>query len=178
MTKLYLAYGANLNREEMSWRCPRAVPLFNVEILDWQLEFCQHATIIRRPGARLAAAVWQITEECEHALDRFEGFPTYYRKETIMVNGQPTMVYIMNNATPATPTAGYLKCLAQGYEDWDMDFDLLWRAYERAEERELDLYCDDPSTVDIGDHYTGVDDLESGHDVRHLRGMESTYHGA
>ena len=178
MSKLYLAYGANLNREEMSWRCPRAVPLFNLELPDWQLEFCQHATIVRKPGGRLAAAVWQITEECEDALDRFEGYPVYYRKETVVVADRPAMVYIMNRTEPATPTAGYLKCLAQGYEDWDMDLDLLWRAYERAEERELDLYCDDPHTIDIGDHDPGLDDLESGHDVRHLRDMAHSYRGA
>ena len=95
-----------------------------------------------------------------------------------MIANQPVMVYIMNNTTPALPTAGYLKCLAQGYADWGLELDLLWRAYERAEERERDLYCDDPYTIDIGDHDTGLDDLESGHDVRHLRGMEHSYRGA
>lgn len=178
MTKLYLAYGANLNREEMAFRCPAARPLYDVELMGWQLDFCQHATISKNPRGRLAAGVWEITRECELSLDRFEGFPTYYRKDTIMIANRPVMVYIMNNATPATPTAGYLKCLAQGYEDWGMDLDLLWRAYERAEERERDLYCDDPYTIDIGDHDTGLDDVESGHDVRNLRGMEHSYYGA
>lgn len=178
MTRFYLAYGANLNREEMAFRCPAAVPLFDVELTGWQLEFCQHATITRNPRGRLAAAVWRITPECEAALDRFEGFPAYYRKETIMVSDQPTMVYVMNNAVPQTPTAGYLKCLAQGYADWGMNLDLLWRAYERAEEREHDLYCDDPYTIDIGKHDPGLDDLESGHDVRHLRDSQHAYYGA
>jgi len=96
----------------------------------------------------LAAGVWEITRECEQSLDRFEGFPTYYRKDTIMIANRPVMVYIMNNATPATPTAGYLKCMAQGYEDWGLELDLLWRAYERAEDQEYALYDDDPRAHD------------------------------
>lgn len=143
MTRFYLAYGANLNRAEMAFRCPAARPLYDVELQGWQLDFCRHATITQRPGARLAAAVWEITEACEVALDRFEGFPTYYRKETIMVADRSTMVYVMNDSVPQTPSAGYLKCLAQGYQDWDLDFDLLWQAYERAEDREYAMYHDD-----------------------------------
>ena len=140
--KLYLAYGANLNREEMAWRCPRAQPVQGVELPDWQLDFCQHATITPRPGAVLAAGIWSITDECEQSLDQFEGWPTYYRKETIQVTGRPVMVYRMNRVIPAAPSAGYLKCLAQGYQDWGMDLDLLWQAYERAEDGEMELYND------------------------------------
>jgi gamma-glutamylcyclotransferase (GGCT)/AIG2-like uncharacterized protein YtfP len=140
--KLYLAYGANLNREEMAWRCPQARPVQGVELPDWQLDFCQHATITPRPGARLAAGIWSITDACEHSLDQFEGWPTYYRKEIIEVTGLSVMVYRMNHVVPATPSAGYLKCLAQGYQDWGMDLDLLWQAYERAEDGEMELYND------------------------------------
>lgn len=178
MTKLYLAYGANLNRAEMAFRCPAARPLYDVELTGWQLDFCRHATITRRPGTRLAAAVWQITAECETALDRFEGFPTYYRKETVTVANRPVMVYVMNNAVPQTPTAGYLRCLAQGYEDWGLDLDLLWQAYDRAEEKEYDLYDDDPRAHEADFLDTGLDDLESGHDVRRTRDVAYTYYGA
>jgi gamma-glutamylcyclotransferase (GGCT)/AIG2-like uncharacterized protein YtfP len=140
--KLYLAYGANLNREEMIWRCPRARPVQGVELADWQLDFCRHATITQKPGARLAAGIWNITDECERSLDQFEGWPTYYRKEIIEVTGLSVMVYRMNHVVPATPAAGYLKCLAQGYQDWNMDLDLLWQAYERAEDAEMEIYND------------------------------------
>lgn len=141
--KLYLAYGANLNRAEMAWRCPQALPVQGIELRDWQLDFFQHATITPRPGAHLAAGIWSITEDCEQSLDRFEGYPVYYRKETIQVADKSVMVYIMNSTDPATPSAGYLKCLAQGYQDWGMDLDLLWQAFERAEEREKEIYLYD-----------------------------------
>jgi hypothetical protein len=48
----------------------------------------------------------------------------------------------MNHVIPATPSAGYLKCLAQGYQDWDFDLALLWQAYERAEDAEMEIYND------------------------------------
>lgn len=137
MTTLYLAYGANLNREEMSWRCPRARPVQAVQLMGWQLEFARHATIQRNPRGLLAAAVWELTEDCERSLDSFEGWPSYYRKETITVAGQPTMVYVMNRDEPATPSSGYLRCLAQGYQDWGLDLDLLWQAYDRAESQQV-----------------------------------------
>ena len=144
MTQFYLAYGANLNRSEMAFRCPQAVPVEAVELEGWQLEFCGHATVRQHAHGRLQAGVWAISDECEANLDRFEGWPVYYRKHVITVRGEPTMMYIMNNVVPQTPTAGYLKCLAQGYADWGLDLDLLWQAYERAEDHEYAIYDDDP----------------------------------
>ena len=144
MTQFYLAYGANLNRAEMAFRCPAAVPVEAVELTDWQLEFCGHASVQQHAQGRLQAGVWAISDECEANLDRFEGWPVYYRKHVITVRGEPTMMYIMNNVVPQTPTAGYLKCLAQGYADWGLDLDFLWQAYERAEHQEYAMYDDDP----------------------------------
>ena len=148
MTQFYLAYGANLNRSEMAFRCPQAVPVEAVELEGWQLEFCGHATVRQHAHGRLQAGVWAISDECEANLDRFEGWPVYYRKHVITVRGEPTMMYIMNNVVPQTPTAGYLKCLAQGYADWGLDLDCLWQAYERAEDQEYAMYDDDPRAHD------------------------------
>ena len=144
MTQFYLAYGANLNRAEMAFRCPQAVPVGSVELEDWQLEFCSHATVQQHAHGRLQAGIWAISDACETNLDRFEGWPVYYRKQVITVRGEPTMMYIMNHPLPQTPTAGYLKCLAQGYADWGLDLDLLWQAYERAEQQEYAMYDDYP----------------------------------
>ena len=145
MTQFYLAYGANLNRAEMAFRCPAAVPVEAVELEGWQLEFCGHATVQQNAHGRLQAGVWAISDECEANLDRFEGWPVYYRKQVITVRDEPTMMYI---AVPQTPTAGYLKCLAQGYTDWGLDLDLLWQAYERAEQQEYAIYDDDSRAHD------------------------------
>lgn len=131
--KQYLAYGANLNISEMAYRCPNAEPIRRVELRGWQLEFCRHATIRQRPNARLQAALWSITEDCEARLDRFEGFPKYYRKQIITVLGQPTMVYLINDDRLETPSPGYYDTLRQGYKDWHLDSWYLVEALARAE---------------------------------------------
>lgn len=131
--KFYLAYGANLNLTEMSYRCPRAEPLRSVHLQGWQLEFCRHATIEQRPGARMQGALWLITEECEARLDRFEGFPTYYRKQTLTVFGRPTLVYLINDNRLSAPSASYYQTLEEGYRDWNLDTYYLEQAALRAE---------------------------------------------
>ena len=44
--------------------------------------------------------VWKITPNCEQSLDRYEGYPRHYTKETVTVKDAagaelPVMVYIM-----------------------------------------------------------------------------------
>lgn len=81
MNKLYMAYGSNLNLRQMALRCPTA-KVVGTKMLDgYQMIFQQVATIVPKEGATVPVAIWQIDAECERALDRYEGFPTLYRKE-------------------------------------------------------------------------------------------------
>lgn len=50
MAKLYVAYGSNLNKDQMQWRCPRAKFVGTGVIEDYELQFKgslrgAHATI-------------------------------------------------------------------------------------------------------------------------------------
>lgn len=103
--KLYIAYGSNLNLSQMAYRCPSA-KIYGTGILNnWELLYKghknnSHATIGRKKGKKVPVLVWEITPSDEHQLDIYEGFPTYYYKQNIMVTigGQKkkAMVYIMN----------------------------------------------------------------------------------
>ena len=77
---LYLAYGSNLNKKQMSRRCPKAIPLEGVVIEDWKLVFRGVADIEPSKGSMLSAGLWRITEDCEKALDSYEGYPHLYDK--------------------------------------------------------------------------------------------------
>jgi gamma-glutamylcyclotransferase (GGCT)/AIG2-like uncharacterized protein YtfP len=170
--KLYFAYGANLNRENMSWRCPRARPVQALYLPDWSLMFCTHATIEPSVGARVPGAVWEITEECEASLDRFEGYPSYYDKQYIQHDGETLMFYYIRSDMPSTPTAGYLATIGQGYQDWNLDLDRLWDAVHRTEEIENDLYRSRSSrTRNTFDMDASVSGLDFGHELRDLRDM-------
>ena len=80
MNSLYFAYGANMSIDAMAFRCPAARPVQTLCMRDWRLRFYSHATIEPCEGAEVPGVLWQITPECELALDIFEGHPVYYTK--------------------------------------------------------------------------------------------------
>lgn len=134
---LYFAYGANLNHAGMAHRCPRARPVARAYLEDWELTFSGVASIRPAPGRRVPGALWEITEECERSLDRFEGWPTLYRKQWVRVNGQRVMVYVMTYDDPEPPGGSYLETIRQGYRDWQLDTAELGQAIVRTQARRV-----------------------------------------
>ena len=130
--KLYFAYGANLNLEGMRFRCPGAKPIGVMMLDNWRLSFSGVATIQPETGARVAGAVWSITQECEDNLDVFEGFPYLYTKMHVTQDGETFMVYVMNDDPPAPPARSYYETIAQGYRDWGLSLDSLQQAREQV----------------------------------------------
>ena len=120
--KKYVAYGSNLNVCQMARRCPNATVFGIGKIRDYQLTFRGVATIVPEQGRVVPVGVWEIDEKDEKALDIYEGYPSFYRKETIpveMANGETIdgMVYIMNSGIPLFKVADTPeKMLALGEE--------------------------------------------------------------
>jgi gamma-glutamylcyclotransferase (GGCT)/AIG2-like uncharacterized protein YtfP len=83
--------------------------------------------------------VWEITEECERQLDRYEGYPTYYTKETmsIKLGGKQVdaIVYLMNGGNPAMPHQNYAESIWEGYKDFDLDYHYLEAAMKDTSKR-------------------------------------------
>jgi hypothetical protein len=123
----------------MAFRCPAAQVIGKGCLMDYQLMFLGLsrgrggvATVEPSKGRRLPILLWAINHDCEEALDRYEGWPTLYRKETLPVSGitwmlnditdmpaevteVPAMIYIMNAGHPAPPSVGYLDTIERGY---------------------------------------------------------------
>ena len=119
MTKLYFAYGSNLNHRNMATRFPDAKHLGAMYIPNWRLVFRHVADIVPSydKDDLLPVGVWEITESCEEALDFYEGFPTLYKK--IVVNG--IMTYKMNNDKDILPPSlGYFNTILEGYSDFGL----------------------------------------------------------
>lgn len=113
----------------MLGRCPNATPLQKFTLRGWRLDFGHHATIVRDPDAVCDGALWEITDMCERSLDMFEGYPTYYEKLHLEQDGLQFMVYEMNDLdTSAYPSASYIDCLREGYNDWQLNQSLLNKA--------------------------------------------------
>ena len=106
-TKLYIAYGSNMDIRQMSFRCPTAKLIGTSEVEGYRLLFKgsqtgAYATIEKADGYKVPVIVWEIGETDERNLDRYEGFPTFYYKKdlTVSVNGkrEKAMAYIMRFA--------------------------------------------------------------------------------
>lgn len=126
--RLYFAYGANMNIENMAWRCPEARPVCSYRLRDWELEFYSHATIAPRSGAEVAGVLWYITPECEANLDAFEGFPDYYTKRSWIQDGEHIMFYEMTDFKRGQPTLGYISDIRSQYHHWHLPVQYLDQA--------------------------------------------------
>ena len=138
-TKLYVAYGSNLNLAQMARRCPNAKVVGCGVLKDYQLTFRRVATIEPQVGAITPVGVWEITPSDERALDIYEGYPSYYRKETVKVEladkTVDAMVYIMNSGEPQMPPDGYYKVIEDGYGDVGLDIKYLLAALDDTQKR-------------------------------------------
>lgn len=141
--KLYAAYGSNMNIEQMAHRCPKARIVGKAVLQDFKLTFRGVykgvANIEPCMGREVPIVIWSITDECENALDVYEGYPRLYKKKTLEVtmDNKPTkvMAYVMTKEycnLPSLPTEYYLNVIARGYSDNDIDLKTLNNAYSEC----------------------------------------------
>lgn len=134
--KYYLAYGSNLNKAQMAFRCPDAIPCGKMNVPGFALVFRRGVlTVERRDGSYqdfVPMGVWQISEQDEKNLDRYEGFPRFYHK--IVLQADMTcgdvkskgefLLYVMNDGFPIeAPSRTYYTTVLQGYADFGFSND-------------------------------------------------------
>ncbi len=148
--KYYIAYGSNLNVQQMRLRCPFAAALGTSELEGWGLLFKgsktgSYLTIEECEGGKVPIVVWAITEADEEALDRYEGFPSFYYKREMLIRykGLRTgkyrtvnaFVYIMHeDRTIGIPTDFYMETCLRGYDAFGFDDNILLDAYDKCVE--------------------------------------------
>lgn len=134
-SKLYIAYGSNLNLKQMNFRCPTARLVGTGVINDYELQFKgmphgAYATIAPCEGKSVPVGIWEIQTMDERKLDIYEGYPSHYFKEDIpvTVNGEEitAMVYIMDLKQQfGVPSEHYYDTVRQGYIDCGLDLNVL-----------------------------------------------------
>ena len=133
----YLAYGSNLNLRQMRYRCPQAKPVGSVILDGYELQFRTFLTIIEKPDGKVPIGIWEINPEDERRLDRYEGYPTFYRKEylEITIDGkkEKALIYIMNDVRDVAPPDGvYMNTCIEGYKDFEFDISFLTDAFVKS----------------------------------------------
>ena len=143
MKELYFAYGSNLNVGQMAVRCPLAQLVSRAVLEGYELAFrCGVLTILPKAGGRVDGILWKVNDRDERALDRYEGYPHLYTKETLTVQtdaGPCTAVaYVMTapyceRAQP--PSSTYLRTVLLGYRV--AEFDRMCYCKRRGRAREM-----------------------------------------
>lgn len=149
--QLYIAYGSNLDRQQMAYRCPTAQPMGVATLKDYRLVFQgnpygAHANVIPEKGQEVPVVIWEIGAKDEASLDRYEGVAGgYYTKEYMTVEietGETVegLIYIMTPRDFGIPRDSYLETIAQGYLDFELPINTLNEAVKHAGRHTKVLY--------------------------------------
>ena len=141
MSRYYLAYGSNLNVEQMKYRCPSATIIGKGLIDGYRLMFKgsktgSYLTIEKAKGHKVPVGVWKVSDTDEIALDKYEGYPDFYYKKEIKINYKSlkdnqikntnAFIYIMHEDRKlGIPTSYYLGVCIKGYIRFHFDISLL-----------------------------------------------------
>lgn len=151
--RYYLAYGSNLNMEQMKYRCPGAVPLGTAELEGYRLLFKgsktgSYLTIEKADGFTVPVGVWAVTEADEKRLDCYEGYPHFYYKTEMDISYRGLLnkksrrvnafVYIMQEERPfGIPSYLHVNICRQGYADFGFNQETLAAAYAFSKKEAL-----------------------------------------
>lgn len=160
--QLYIAYGSNINLEQMKYRCPHSKVVGTSKIKDYELEFRGVATIVSNKGATVPVLIWELDERDLPVLNRYEGWPRLYRQETMSfeLNGREVegMAYLMNYGELSPPSPQYYNTILQGYRENGLDEKYLQTALENS--IQLEYSVNDEFDEDYDKDYDLNDDIQ------------------
>lgn len=134
--QLYIAYGSNINLEQMAYRCPHSKVVGVSEIKNFELEFRGVATIVPKENMKVPVLIWELDERDLPILNRYEGHPHLYRQEKMLfeLNGKSYegMAYLMNRGSISPPSPQYYNTILQGYRENSLDESYLETALENS----------------------------------------------
>lgn len=142
-----LAYGSNLNIEDMKERCPEAEIIGTGILENYRLLFKgdekeAFLTIEKKEGSVVPVGLWKLSPSDEIALDEYEEYPQMYYKENLPVKTEKgevifAMAYVMrkdyeDNHEFNLPSSEYLRSVIEGYKNFKFDGGYLLDALEKS----------------------------------------------
>ncbi len=104
-----------------------------------------YLTIEKKENGIVPVVIWDVSESDEKALDRYEGYPTFYYKKDIKVQYKgirtgnrrtvTAFAYIMHEERQiGVPSLFYLNTCLDGYDTFYFDKQILLNAYHKSKE--------------------------------------------
>lgn len=146
-SRLYFAYGSNMDRLQMADRCPNSTFVSPAMLTDYRykIDASGFATILTETDANVWGLIWQLTPACEATLDQYEGVDKgIYQKEMIEVKVEhefySCLVYILayQQAFADRKNLPYLD-----YQEWIVQA-AKESAFPSSYQQELDSWLPDP----------------------------------
>ena len=120
----YLAYGSNMNAEQMKVRCPAAqfVKIVTLQNFKFLINDKGVATLIPAENEVVEGVLWNLTQNCEASLDVFEGIEDgEYTKEKITLHEEAeALIYFATSSSQGKPYAGYAERILKGAETFQL----------------------------------------------------------
>ena len=139
---LYFAYGANLNLEGMTYRCPGYKAIAPAVLPNYRFAFKGVADVEPLYGENVYGALYLLRPKHMKALDRFEGYPNLYIRKQVLVqvldglsprNFSRATVYIMRNGDRySEPSKHYLDTILTGCKQWELPEEYREEILQRA----------------------------------------------
>jgi gamma-glutamylcyclotransferase (GGCT)/AIG2-like uncharacterized protein YtfP len=121
---LHFAYGSNMNRMMMGWRCPGARFEGRAVLSGHRFIIMRHglATIVPMRGAVVHGVLWRLTPRDLAALNAYENIDAgLYRAVTKVVVAErrriPALVYEASNRVRGRPKSGYMDVVTTAARD-------------------------------------------------------------
>ncbi len=134
----YFAYGSNMNKEQMSERCPKAKPIEKAILKNASISFkgTRYGVldIDSEKGSKVYGALYEVTRDCIKALDIYEGYPNLYIKVKVKVKTKNGYVQAfaykkVKNLDIMPPSVEYYGICKKGFKDWNWDVKHLSQAF-------------------------------------------------
>jgi len=153
--RYYFAYGSNLNKKQMTVRCPTAKFIGAAELSGFKLVFrgvldIEHS----RSNSKVIGAIFKVKSKDIYNLDQYEGYPTFYTKETVIakINNKNVKLFyylMVNQFDVKPPSQSYYDSCLQGYKDWGLDIKRLQQCRNNSRQEQNTKVVDCGAKWDI-----------------------------
>ena len=135
---LYFAYGMNTNRKNMMMRTKSSKDMGAAVLPRYRLEFKTYCDVVPSSRDNVVGVLWRMTPHGLALLDIREGYPQFYYRDILKVQGNDGktysawVYYMVDNSPIEPPPDSYWNDINTGYREHRLPTTQLKSALERS----------------------------------------------